>query len=469
MMPIPTPLTSKQTISYHNWKKVDLYKFKLNITNKLVFPEGSSVDDKVQQYNTILTELADTHAPMQTRTVTLRPHHPWFTDEVKEAKQLRRKLERQWLSSGLTIHLEMFKHQRNHVTKLIQESKTEYFSAKINDAHDQKELFNLTNKLMHKVKCTKLPTHTSDEELANRFADFFTDKISRIRTDIEQSRVPHVPDYMPICNVVLSDIPLATTKSVTSLIQKSPAKSCQLDPIPTSVLKSCVEVLAPAVTAIVNESVSTGVVPCSLKQALVTPLIKKSTLNADVLKNYRPVSNLPFLSKIIEKHVDHYFGIHDDANDLNDPHQSAYTKGASTETALLKVQNDLLLAVDSKKAALLILLDLSAAFDTIDHKILLSRLDKNFGIRGTALSWVQSYLSDRLQYIVVNGSKSTAKPLLHGVPQGSNFGPKAFKRYDRPVGIIAKKYRLEYHIYADDTQLYVSFKPHDESVRSRGT
>jgi hypothetical protein len=185
MMPIPTPLTSKQTISYHNWKKVDLDKFKQDITNKLGFPEGSSVDDKVQQYNTILTELADTHAPMQTRTVTLRPHHPWFTDEVKEAKQLRRKLERQWLSSGLTIHLEMFKHQRNHITKLIQESKTEYFSANINDAHDQKELFNLTNKLMHKVKCTKLPTHTSDEELANRFADFFTDKISRIRTDIE--------------------------------------------------------------------------------------------------------------------------------------------------------------------------------------------------------------------------------------------------------------------------------------------
>jgi hypothetical protein len=196
-------------------------------------------------------------------------------------------------------------------------------------------------------------------------------------------------------------------------------------------------------------------------------IIKKPSLNAEILKNYRPISNLPLLSKIIEKHVDLHLTQYDVLQKLDDPHQSAYTKGSSTETALLKVQNDLLQAIDSKSTCILILLDLSAAFDTIDHSTLLTRLSQKFGIKGSAISWITSYMSDRMQHVMVNGLQSDAFPLTFGVPQGSNFGPKAFKRYNRPLGYICEKHDVNYHIFADDTQIYVWFKPEGSEEQDR--
>jgi hypothetical protein len=376
-------------------------------------------------------------------------------------------LEIKWQTSGLAVHHELFKEQRNLVTKLIKESKTKHFSDLVNQAKDQKELFSLMNKLMSRGPCKKLPVHTSSKALADKFANFFSNKISLIRKDIEEQHLPRVEDPMPSCGSRFSQIPLASLESITKVIKSCTSKSCQLDPVPTWIIKSCIAAIAPAIVEITNQSISSGIMPQALKQALVTPLIKKPSLNSEIFKNYRPISNLPFLSKVIEKHVDLHLTHHDVLNGLDDPHQSAYTKGSSTETALLKVQNDLLRAVDSKSASILILLDLSAAFDTIDHSTLLTRLNQKFGIEGSAISWITSYMSDRMQHVVVNGVKSEGFPLKFGVPQGSNFGPKAFKRYDRPLGYICEKHGVNYHIFADDTQIYLFFKPGNDLDQDR--
>ena len=124
------------------------------------------------------------------------------------------------------------------------------------------------------------------------------------------------------------------------------------------------------------------------------PLLKKTTLKPEIMKNYRPVSNLSFLSKILEKVVLRQLSNHLLTNNLFYSHQSAYRAGHSTETALLKIVNDLS-ALDEDKVSLLSLLDLSAAFDTIDHSILLSRLSYSFGISDTVLDWFTSYFTDR--------------------------------------------------------------------------
>ena len=249
------------------------------------------------------------------------------------------------------------------------------------------------------------------------------------------------------------------------MIKKCASKSCDLDPLPTWLLKLCLEELLPVITHIVNLSLSTSEVPESFKVALIVPLIKKLSLDPDVLKNFRPVSNLTFISKLVERVVAKRLNDHLVANKLQEVLQSAYKQFHSTETALVKVQNDLLMALDSDGGALLVLLDLSAAFDTIDHETLFRRLE-DLGVHGSAHSWFRSYLSGRKQSVYINGTKSAPHNLPFGVPQGSVLGPLLFTLYTIPLGEIARKYGLLYHIYADDTQLYIAFRPKDKASTS---
>ena len=176
---------------------------------------------------------------------------------------------------------------------------------------------------------------------------------------------------IPVFNNTLSDF-RATTETEEYNICMNTKKTCSLDPLPTSVLQPCFQSLAPSYTHIINMSLSQGKVPASLKEAIVIPLLKKQSLDPDVLSNYRHVSNLPQLSKALEKVVANQLMYH--ANNMSDMYQSPYRKHNSTETTLLCVTNDIKLALDSKKGTILVMIDLSSAFDTIDHSILLSCL-----------------------------------------------------------------------------------------------
>jgi hypothetical protein len=210
-------------------------------------------------------------------------------------------------------------------------------------------------------------------------------------------------------------------------------------------------------TACINASLSSGIVPKALKCAIVTPLLKKDGLDLNCYKNYRPVSNLPYISKIIEKVVARQLVDYMSDHKLHDPLQSAYRSGHSTETALLKVKSDINLALDKGEGVLLLLLDLSAAFDTVDHQILLRRLENDLGVRGVALRCFTSYLAERAQSMTIAGALSAQKELHTGVPQGSVLGPILFLAYLLPLRSIIQRYSVLRQGYADDTQLYKSF------------
>ena len=180
------------------------------------------------------------------------------------------------------------------------------------------------------------------------------------------------------------------------MISSAPAKSCELDPIPTTLLYEKLYILMPTITNISNTSLTTGIVRRDLKTAVVKPLLKKPSLDKNLLKNHRPISNFPFLSKILEKAVLHKLLSHLQENNLSSPFQSAYRSGHSTEPVLVRIVNDSLSALDNDNNSVLLLLDLSTAFDTIDHQILLSRLNSVFGIQSTALQWFQSYLTRQI-------------------------------------------------------------------------
>ena len=162
------------------------------------------------------------------------------------------------------------------------------------------------------------------------------------------------------------------------------------------------------------------------------------------------------VSKVVEKAVAVQLTNYVMTQHLDVMFQSAYKTYHSTETALIKVQNDILCAIDNNKSVLLLLLDLSAAFDTVNHSTLLSRLSERFGVKGNALVWFESYLTSREQFVHVDGCKSTLRHVRCGVPQGSVLGPLLYVLYTSPIADIINLHNLHYHLYADDTQLYVT-------------
>ena len=201
-----------------------------------------------------------------------------------------------------------------------------------------------------------------------------------------------------------------------------------------------------------------------MKIALIRPLLKKITLDPDIYKNYRPVSNLSFLSKLIEKVVVNRLFSHMTDNNLHDLMQSAYKPYHSTESALLRVKNDLLSAMDEQQATYFAMIDLSAAFDTVDHNVLLSFINETIGIEGTAWKWFQSYLTGRSQQVEIDSIRSDLADLLYGVPQGSVLGPIKYCIYTLPIGAIIRHHGLNYAVYADDTQVYLSFNIKDSDT-----
>ena len=225
--------------------------------------------------------------------------------------------------------------------------------------HNSKAMFRTVNMLMGNKGSCPLPSHTSELQLASDFSNFFTSKVSTIRESLNHvdtsNFVSPLDDDAP---ATLHSFSPTTIEEIVRIIKLSPNKSCELDPLPTWLLKSCAQELAPIITAIVNRSFETSCMPTELKRAHVRPRLKKSSLDPDVLNNYRPVSNLPFVSKIIEKVVDARLEEHLRENDLHEPLQSAYRKHHSTETALIKIQSDILQAIDSGRVAALVLLDL---------------------------------------------------------------------------------------------------------------
>ena len=175
-----------------------------------------------------------------------------------------------------------------------------YYISAVSDAgSDQRALFGIVKSLMHKKNNLPLPVHDSPAQLAKKFGAFFMDMIARIRSTLDAKRPGAAQPAQHLGGVpVLDTFVPATVSEVTKVIKAAPSKSCCLDPLPTWLLKDCLGLLAPVISSIVNQSLSSGEMPSSLKLAVVTPLLKKASLDQDCLGNYRPVSRLSFLWKV---------------------------------------------------------------------------------------------------------------------------------------------------------------------------
>jgi hypothetical protein len=375
-------------------------------------------------------------------------------------KRDRRKAERKWISSGLTIDLEHFTKIRNEYNAALYDAKCSFFNNKINDCGtDFRSMFSVIGDILHSKQPSRLPDHDSASDLANRFAESFMSKVENIRSVLPEITPDVSNSLRSQCTFEWNKLTSVSEDDVREIIAKSPSPSCLLDPLPSWMVKQHLDVLLPAITSIVNMSLVQGVVPKPLKTAIIIPLHKKSNLDHNILKNYRPVSNLPFISKVLERVIAKQLNEHMSQHQLHEPFQSAYKQFHSTETALLKVHNDIMWSMERQGVTILVLLDLSSAFDTIDHRVLLTRLCDLLGVTDIPLEWFTSYLADRSQRVCIDGKFSNIQFLRYGVPQGSALGPLLFLVYTLPLGNIIRDYGLALHIYADDTQVYVSICP----------
>ena len=452
-----------KTVSYRDFKTLDQDAFKSDLASSVLNQDSFtwSLDEAVSKYNTVLTELMDKHCPVVEKKVK-KNDTPWIDKELRDLRRKRRAAERAWRQGKGPR--DCYIKLRDCYTSLELEKRVHYNKKSLKaSAGDTKTLYKKVNRLLGKTQ-TDLPSCDDSVSLAEDFKNFFASKVTNIRESITDQQLSNEPQISTATDGICSGPKLdkfeqVSMDDVEKMVKGMSNKFCGLDPIPTFLLKECINELSPLLRYIVNMSIEMSSFPSDLKKAVIKPTLKKDDADADCLKNYRPVSNLPVLSKLLERAILDQLNHYLDENSLHCPVQSGYRPKHSCETLLVRMTDDILKEMEAGNVVALVLLDLSAAFDTIDHKILIQKLSKDFGISGNALAWFTDYLANRSFCVKVNQGFSDFLCLLFGVPQGSLLGPILFILYIKHLQRIAARYGLNIQLYADDSQLYIAFHP----------
>ena len=408
----------------------------------------------------VVTSALDDTCPAKTRRVRLSRHRRSpLSPEATMAKRKRRRLERRWIRSGRESDKADFRRCCRDTNRLINESRRQSVSSRLGQCANARQRWSAVRKLLHDDNQS---ARTSDDaSFCNMFANYFVSKIDSLKSTISSQlsglAFPPSDPVRPHASMQLLEP--VTSLEVSKLLSTIPPKSCCLDYIPTAIIKQCSPVFSDLIAYLANLSFSQGTFPSQFKHASVAPLLKKPGLDPTVSANYRPISNLNNISKLLERlfltRLQPHIAISPNFNTM----QSAYRKHHSTETSLVHLLDSIYHAADNGLATLLLSLDLSAAFDTIDHTTLLNRLTSGFGIMGSAHNWLRSYLSNRSFSVISGSTSSSTLSSSCGVPQGSVLGPILFIIYVSPIASIVSSHGVNQQQYADDTQLFLFLSP----------
>ena len=464
----PHTVTEYKTITFRKLKEIDPDAFSADLQNQILsrnIDNESDFGTAVLTYNSALTKVLDLHAPLITKTIKDVPRAPWFDREYSDLRRKRRRAEKLYRKTKLMVHKLEFVRLRTLTTALALRKKVQHCRSSINEASNStKALYSTVNRLIGRENKPRLPLAESDTESANKFGTFFTSKVNKIRRNIENKVTTissnNFDTYHPHSDSlrVLNNFDPATEDEIREIIQVHGLKCYFSDPLPATLVKLNTVLLIPVWTHLVNLSLRSGTME-NLKHADIIPILKAHDLDPELHSNFRPVSNLQFLGKLIERIVLKRLNKHISQNNLDIPNQYGYKSAHSTESILVKITNDILIASDKKTATVLLLLDLSAAFDTVDVHILLDILCREIGITGVALEWFRSFLTNRTMRVKVNDSYSDIFYLEFGIPQGSVLGPVLFNIYIRSLYKYVENCGFNIKGFADDHQLYVSFTP----------
>ena len=331
---IQKPFPPKKTISYQKFKRINKTTFKHDLENALSkFPKECNLEQGVNYYNKALNDMMENHAPTKTKTLRLTHHQPWFNEQIKMEIILRRKKERTWINSSLKYDYIPFYNQWRHVVNIIKTAQKDYFKEKFLECKTAyKRICRLTNKMLFRNEPLLLPLTTDTKALAEGFKECFHNKIKTIMNTFKSKSNSITSNNIETDFFTTERMDILTTPDMEHIIKtiiSMTMKWYKLDPIPTSLLKKHLPTVIDSIQSITKLSFQTGQVSTNLKEAILQPLLKKFNL-ALTFKNYRPVSNLTFLSKVIEKIAAQQTVEHITKTGNLEAYQSAYRDNHST-------------------------------------------------------------------------------------------------------------------------------------------
>ena len=437
--------------TFRSLSNMDVDQFSEELKKNLCSTAGLTLEKQVELLFSTTRSLLDKHAPLQHKSfiVSNKP----FTDvAINDAKKLKRRAERRYRKSCLDNDKHDLHVATRNLSKIVKTQYNEFYSNKLQAVRgDAKGTYNIINHLLNKGKKRVLPDYSEPVTLANKFETFFLDRIQNICSSMNYSLgEPQVNTT----TALFTEFALISSSDLDEMLKSVKIKYSLVDEIPTKLINPIIKSSFPTILKIVNDSLQGGNFPDHWKKAFVTPVLKSKKQDVNDVSNYRPLSDISIFSKVLEKCAYVQLYDHLEENNLLIVNQSAYKKHHSCETALLKICNDVLKTLDSSTNVIVVLLDFSAAFDTINHELLLKKLHNQYGIRGTALRWFKSYLDGRLLKVKIQHCVSKGRSLNYGVPQGSVLGPLLFSLYAQEIHQIISRYGLRYHIFADDIQIY---------------
>ena len=435
--------------------------------------ETNDPNKSYESFLSIILELYNKHCPLRKTPNKLikRQEKPWITKGIENACKKKNMLYKIFLKQRTEEAEARYKTYKNKLINIIRLNKKSHYHRQLEHHKGNiKATWNTLNNIIKKGACKgDLPTYfkkddtviNTTKEISNEFNNFFVNVGPSLANQIIEPKEgwKDTPVKQNTQSIFIKNVDENEIISIVSKFKNK--KSTDSSGIDMSIIKSIIDTIAAPFTHICNISFLTGIFPTQMKIAKVIPIHKSGDKHS--FTNYRPISLLSQFSKIIEKLFATRLDSFVDKHQLLSNHQYGFRSGRSTSMAVMEVVEALSSGIENKEYAVGVFIDLKKAFDTIDHRILLQKMER-YGIRGVASEWLKSYLQERQQYVHIKNTNSDTQKVTHGVPQGSVLGPKLFIIYINDICTALKS--LKCVLFADDTSLYSTGKDLDQLINT---